>query len=514
MIERLYLKNHLSFKECELFFSGGLIAFTGPSGAGKSVFMQALLSLFGYVDAYADVVEATLEEEIDVEPFGIEKDSPTVLKMLKGKSARYFVNAQNVSRKTMVDISKTYVNYLSVKDGSEFENSKLLALLDALCFKENSLHVEEVERFKEEFSFFEELEAQLDDLTCKEQKIEELKEFARFEISKIDEISPKIGEDEELMSFKKTLSKKEKLEQAIASASAIFSIESSVCDALRLMEKGSAFFDEAMNELRAIFEKESEKLGELEDINIEELLERIEKLASLKKRYGSIELALAHKKTKEEELKGYENLSFEKEGLQKKVTSLYVSLSERALILTKRRQNAMPLLMDKINQYLAQLYMNNIELYLDEVPMFELGCDSLRVELGAIDVKKLSSGEYNRLRLALIATQNDLLLSSEKGVLILDEIDANLSGKESMSVAKVLKKLSKKYQIFAISHQPQLSSLADLHYCIEKSSEGESSVKLLNETQRVVELARMVSGEHVSEEATRFAKTLLASRDL
>jgi len=77
-----------------------------------------------------------------------------------------------------------------------------------------------------------------------------------------------------------------------------------------------------------------------------------------------------------------------------------------------------------------------------------------------------------------------------------------------MSVAKVLKQLSKQYQIFAISHQPQLSSQADYHFFVHKEN-GKSEVKMLNDDERIVELARMVSGEEVSTEATKFAKTLL-----
>lgn len=92
---------------------------------------------------------------------------------------------------------------------------------------------------------------------------------------------------------------------------------------------------------------------------------------------------------------------------------------------------------------------------------------------------------------------------------MLDEIDANLSGKESMSVANVLKKLSLKYQIFAISHQPQLSSVADQHFLVTKNEQNNSCVRALERKERVVELARMVSGEDVSEEAMRFAKALL-----
>ena len=82
-----------------------------------------------------------------------------------------------------------------------------------------------------------------------------------------------------------------------------------------------------------------------------------------------------------------------------------------------------------------------------------------------------------------------------------------------MSVANVLKILSKKYQIFAISHQPQLSSKADLHFLVTKDTHQESHVHLLGEKERVLELARMVSGENVSDEAMQFAKSLLESSD-
>lgn len=96
--------------------------------------------------------------------------------------------------------------------------------------------------------------------------------------------------------------------------------------------------------------------------------------------------------------------------------------------------------------------MPSIHLVFEQAEMMEQGYDTLHVNLGKVDVKKISSGEYNRLRLAFLATYNAFLLS-RGGVLVLDEIDANLSGKESMSVANVLKTLSKTYQIFAISHQ-------------------------------------------------------------
>ncbi|MBN2832861.1 MAG: AAA family ATPase, partial [Campylobacterales bacterium] len=124
MIERLLIKNHLSFTECDLEFENGLIVFTGPSGAGKSVLLNGLLSLFGYGDVHADVIEASIAKTLGLETFGFEEEDPNVFKALKAKNARYFINAQTVSKRGMVELSHHFVNYLSVKDNSEFENSR------------------------------------------------------------------------------------------------------------------------------------------------------------------------------------------------------------------------------------------------------------------------------------------------------------------------------------------------------------------------------------------------------
>lgn len=510
MIERLLIKNHLSFKACELEFSKGLIVFTGPSGAGKSVFMQGLLSLFGHAEVMADVVECTLDGALDLEPFGFENEETTLFKALKSKSVRYFINNQSSSKKGMLEISRTFLNYLSAKDANEFENTRLLALLDGVCASNELLHVKTVEAFSALFETYQALKEELETIEEQERKVEELKEFARFEIAKIEEIAPKMGEDEELLEFKKSLSKKEKLEQALTQASSIFTLESRVHEALSLMEKKSDFFDEAMNELRVVFEKEQERLEELGEIDVEAMLDRIEKIAALKKRYGSIEEIHEHLKKRKEELSRYENLAFEKQSLQKNFLLKEAEIKTQSEMISQTRKKYLPKLIDALNGYLKELYMPSIEVNLAQGALMELGWDLLHVNLGKVDVRKISSGEYNRLRLAFLATYNDFMLSSG-GVLILDEIDANLSGKESMSVANVLKTLSKTYQIFAISHQPQLSSCAHQHFVVTKNHENESFVKCLDIKEREIELARMISGENISEEAVQFAQSLLQS---
>lgn len=512
MIERLLLKNHLSFEACDIEFKPGLIVFTGPSGAGKSVLMQGLLSLFGYADVHADVIEASIPDRLGLEAAGFEEENPNIFKFIKSKNARYFINAQTISKKGMVEVSRSFLNYLSIKDNSEFENVHLLALLDALCTTKEASHMQNVEHFEELFVAYKDTKDALQTVEAEEKKVEDLKEFARFEIAKIDEIAPKVGEDEELLEFKKSLSKKEKIEQAMTRASEIFTIESSVYEALHLIEAESSFFDACMNELRVVFEKQNETLEALEEIDVENLLDRIEKIAQLKKRYGSIEEALEHRAKRQEELSRYENIAFEKQDLQKKVAAYAHEIKVQSECISIVRKQFLPTLQACLNGYLSQLYMPHLGLELEEIAVHEKGVDFLHVNLANVDLKKVSSGEYNRVRLAFLAVHNDFLLA-KGGVLILDEIDANLSGKEAMSVANVLKKLSSKYQIFAISHQPQLSSRADQHFLVTKHDQ-KSDVKLLQEDERIHELARMISGEQVTDEAKRFAFSLFESANL
>ncbi|NOX16382.1 MAG: AAA family ATPase [Epsilonproteobacteria bacterium] len=507
MIERFYIKNHFSFEECELYFDRGLIAFTGPSGAGKSVLMQALLSLFGYGDVNASLVEASIAKKLDMEEQGIQNDEVNVFKLVKTKTARYFINSQNISKKNINNISKKFINYLNVKDDEEFENRRLLELLDAISNKKDSSHTKLLKDFSSEYLAYKELNEKLMDITQKEKKIEELKDFTRYEIAKIEEVNPLKGEDEELMLKKKAISKKDKIESVLHSASMIFESESSVNEALSLMEKDTTFFDECMNELRAQFEVQKERLDDLEDVVIEDLLERIEQIAGLKKKYGSIQEALLQKELKIKELAQYENISFEKSKLEKEHNRAQNEVNDLTSKISKNRKNSLEMMNKNINSYLKELYMSDVFLSIKYKELDELGTDEVCVNLGNIELKKISSGEYNRLRLAFLACRHEYL-QSDGGILILDEIDSNLSGKESMSVANVLLKLSKKYQIFAISHQPQLSSRANMHFLVEKSGD-KSRVKFLNKNERVEELARMVSGEKVHEKAFEFAKSLI-----
>ena len=508
MITRIYLKDCLSFEEVDLEFKKGLNIFTGPSGAGKSILMQAILSLFALTDVKANLGEVLLNNsKINDEAYDLSFDDDIIIKSIKKDKVRYFLNNQSVSKKNLNDFSFKLIKHLNLKDTSEFDSLKLIDFLDRLTLKNNNKFEAIKINFNSLYRKLIEVKKELEKIYSDENRLEDLKEFAKFEINKIEQINPSIDEYEELNILKKRLSKKEKIEFAIKKASGIIEFNHNVTQALELMEVDTSFFDEAMNELTNIFENFNDSLHELEDINIENILDRIEKLSALQKRFGSIEECLKYKEEKKIELESYENISFQKEKLEKQSESLTNQINDIVKKISIFRKETALILERKINEYLRFLYLSNAKISFNEKNLDSSGIDEIIFELNGVSLETISSGEYNRLRLALLTSMSEFDIV-DNGILFLDEIDANLSGKESEAISKVLKQLSQSYQIFAISHQPQLTSSANQHFLVDKNNK-KSFVRLLNKEERIIEIARMISGEKVTLEALEFAKNLL-----
>jgi DNA repair protein RecN (Recombination protein N) len=350
LISRVYLKDCLSFEEVDLEFKSGLNIFTGPSGAGKSILMQAILSLFALADVKADLGEVLLSDsKISDESYDLSFDDDIIIKSIKKEKVRYFLNNQSVSKKNLNDFSTKLIRHLNLKDTSEFDSLKLLDFLDKLTLQKKDDFKQIKDSFNSQYKEFIQIKKELQHIIEDENKLEDLKEFARFEIDKIEQINPTIDEYEELNLIKKRLAKKEKIEIAIKKASGIMEFTHNVTAALELMEVDSSFFDETMNELNNTFEKFNDSLHELEDVNIENVLDRIEKLSALQKRFGSIEECLKYKEQKKAELESYENIFFQKEKLEKRYEELNKKLFDFAKQISNYRQESSFILEEKIN---------------------------------------------------------------------------------------------------------------------------------------------------------------------
>jgi len=511
MIERVYLKEYvtfdeveLEFNEVELEFSKGLIVFTGPSGAGKSVLMRGILSIFGYFDLNAKLGEAVVDSDIDLEEYGLENDDVLIFKQIKKTKNRFFINNQAVSKKTIREISDKFINYLSLREIREFESANIIKVLDKMI-KEKDYYVK-LEEYKELYKKYTGIIKELEELKKLEKEANEKKEFLKFELEKIEQIDPKEGEFDELMKVKKDLSKIEKIKEKVFEVERIFDFEHSVYELLEMTDTDSEFFSNAMNELRIAIDKANEKAEYLENVDVEEVLERLSNLQDLIRRYGSVEEALEYYTEKKKELEKLENLSFEKESLEKEAETLKQTLFEAAEYLSQKRKQVSKKLEEKLNFYLSKLYMPGAKIIFSKTDLSVTGVDKVDIVINDIDINTISTGEFNRLRVAMLASK--LEYETEEMTLFLDEIDANLSGEESMSVAEVLKYLSSKYQIFAISHQPQLASKANKHFLVEKR-DSKSYVKDLNFDERVNEIARIIGGIEKSQKAIEYAKELL-----
>ena len=513
MIERLYLRELVTFDEVELDFHKGLVVFTGPSGAGKSVLMSAILSSFGYTtQGAAKLCEVTLNKPTSLKSEAYTLEDELTIKTLKKEKLRYLIEGQNISKKSLSEMFAPYVQYLSVRDKSGFESSTLLEMLDNALLSHNKAFKKLRKEYKKRYVNYKQKAHELAQIKENEAKLAELIEYATYEVEKINKINPQIGEDEELIQVKKQLSRIDKIKASLSTAMDIFSAESAVQEVYKLLDKDASTFIDAMNQVRADFEETEHLAAELEEMDVEQILDRLSDITALQQRYGSIEEALAYKELKQKELAGYQNIEQDKSMLENFLNMEYMELSTLARQISTARKKEAVLLEKTLEGYLRTLKLPALHFSFEAQNLSHNGADCLDITLGGSTTNTLSGGEFNRVRLALMASTIEDTKAIEKhveGVLILDEIDANVSGDESIAIAEMIQKLSRVYQIFAISHQPHLSALANQHILVTKDN-TQSQVIELSDEGRVHEIARIIAGENPTKEAMEFAKKLRA----
>jgi DNA repair protein RecN (Recombination protein N) len=507
LIERLYLRELVTFKEVELEFEKGLVVFTGPSGAGKSVLMSAILSTFGYTTQGASsLCELLINKPKNLNSEAYSLDNELVIKTLKKDKLRYFISGQNISKKTLHHIFVPYVQYLSVRDRGGFESNILIEIIDNQLVEKNKTYKKSIKEYKKRYANYKLKVDKLQQIKSDEATLAEKIEFTNYEIDKINSINPKVGEEEELLKVKQQLSHIDKIKDALSSANEIFNYESSVEEVFRLLGNDITEFSDIMNQLRSHFEDAESLTDELEEVNIEEVLNRLSDLTILKNRYGSIEETLLYRDAKLAELKGYKNIEQDKSMLESFLQIEFSELNIIASRLSQSRNRETKVLEKVLQSYLETLKLPALTFTFKSTSLSQSGIDSIDVMLGDSKTDTLSGGEFNRVRLALMATTIPKQ-SSKQGILILDEIDANVSGDESIAIAEMIAKLSLVYQIFAISHQPHLAAKAKQHIVINKVGKH-SKAEVLNDEGRVQEIARIIAGENPTPQALEFAKKL------
>jgi DNA repair protein RecN (Recombination protein N) len=567
MLKALLVKDYALIESINIEFGKGLNIITGETGAGKSILIDAMGLLLGerastdvirkgasksYVEGLFDItnnkkIDALLEEnEIDSLPELILRREISI----KG-SNRCFINDTPVSLSVIKNVGNLMVDL-----HGQHEHQSLLRNETHIDFLDEFGNYRDLtDEYKKLYSELQSLLRELKILKEKEATLKEKKDFYSFQIKEIDSVSPEEDEEEKLIEELKILENSEKLASTTSSVyNLIYEDENSVYDSITKIKN-------ELEELTGIDKSFGESFGECEnaialindiaefvrnykskiDVDPAEVNRKRDRLGTInliKKKYGgTIKAVLEYRNKIGVEFDLAENFSEKISLYEKQISILREQCGKAADNISKKRNQASSLINKEVKEVLADLGIPDSkfdvritqnksasgEEYItvkgNKYSYTAKGIDEVEFYISTNigeDLKPLakvvSGGEVSRIMLALktILAKNDRF-----PLLIFDEIDTGVSGRIAQKVGKALKSLANFYQVISITHLPQIAGLADHHFIVEKSAnDGRvvSSIKRLNEKERVREVAKLLSGENVTETSLKSARELINSR--
>lgn len=548
MIQSLYIKNYLLIDHLELDFSNGFITITGETGAGKSIMMGALSLILGQrVDTTVlklkdakCIVEGTFKPGERVRQLFEENDldfeDQTTLRreIAPGGKSRAFINDTPVNLPLLKEVGKLLVDI-----HSQHQN---LQLNDHLYQMEVITHMAGVEKeliaYRKTYSQFMDLNRELEKIRRESAALKEDLEYMQFQFNELQSARLVEGEMNELEADLQRAEHSEEIQNALVDSAEHLTAESTgILDqlkaALSMLQKVAKYYGPAQEmssrlesvyiELKDITSEVEQEAGKsrLEPGELEQLRQRMDLLMGLmqKHRVPELENLIALR----DQLGGkIENLSFSDEKMEqltRERDTLLVSLEELAGILHEKRQLAAHEMQQKIEEQLKQLGIPNarFRVELERREEYDMnGSDQVKFlfsankQLALEEISRVASGgEISRLMLCIKA-----LVSDRKGMptLIFDEIDAGVSGEIADKVGGIMDQLANGRQVMAITHLPQVASRGADHFVVFKEDTSDATytrIRKLKPEERITEIARMLSGEELSEEALSNARVLL-----
>lgn len=549
MLKNLHIQNYAIIDELSIDFSSELNIITGETGAGKSILMGALgLILGNRADSSVlpdkekkCVIEGSFSaaEKKEVKKFLKENDLDDAGEIVvrreiavNGKS-RTFINDTPVNLSQLQQLSSLLVDLHQQFDTLELtENDFQREVLDALAGNENLL-----QQYQSVYKNYLALKKEWEELTARQTTANKELDYYKFLFSELEEVSLKENELEDLDAELKLLNSSEDVKNALSAA--VYNLregEQPLVQQLKSLVNRLHAFSLLHNQLPGLVQRLqssqielSDIADELEHINdsvnydakrIETVNERISAGYKLLKKHGvkTTNELLAIQADLENKLQQVLNIeetinkkAKETEQLLKEATAIAVKLSEQRTKQTK-------LLEDKVNKLLVQVGMPNarLKVAVEKSALNMFGSDTVEFLFDANKsnrfepVSKVASGgELSRLMLSI---KSLVAQSVSMPTLIFDEIDTGISGEAAKQVGIIMKGLAKKHQVISITHQPQIAAKADAHYFVyKKESVGKikTHVRQLNGKERVEAIAKMLSGEQVSDASIKIAKEMV-----
>jgi DNA repair protein RecN (Recombination protein N) len=551
MLQSLKIKNYAIIHSTEIEFGNGLNIVTGETGAGKSILLGALGLVLGErsdsksIKPGADklVVEACFNtSDAFINALLIDNDldvsSHLILRReinANGKS-RAFVNDTPVGLQLLKEIGVQLIDIVSQHQTLQLYDQRIqFQLLDA--YAGNLLLVQD---YQEHFNLFKLQEKNLNALKEKIAQAIQEESYLRYLIDEIEELSLVPNEEDILESEIAKLSNADQIQQLCAQGTdLIVNAEYNVVDQLNVIVSAIQFAAKGIEPLEQLAKRIQSNIVDLKDISAEltavgmdivpnpqelELKEqRLGKIMNLLKKHrvaNTVALMeqLASKKSALQEIDLLNNQIADSEATFIKTKEICIQLANK---LHSSRMLQIPNFEKEIEQLLLELSIPHarfkIELATIETAQLSVfGINKINYFFSANKGTSLSpinqvasGGEMSRLMLSLKA------LVAEKIALpsiVFDEIDTGISGEAALKVGVVMKKLANQQQIIAITHLPQIAGKADFHFLVNKDQSTatvQTKIVLLDKEQRVVEIARMISGENAGETILKAASELI-----
>ncbi|MBK8945458.1 MAG: DNA repair protein RecN [Ignavibacteriae bacterium] len=564
MLTSLEIKDYALIEKIHVNFGSGLNIITGETGAGKSILIGALGLLLGErastetvrKGAEKSVIEGIFEignnKKVSnlLEENEIVNNAELILRReisVKG-SNRCFVNDTPVQLTFVKQIGNLLIDLHGQHDHQSLLNNEThIDFLDEFCDLENELL--EYSKLRKRLS---EILTQINSLKSNEKNLKEKVELYQFQLKEINSVSPIENEDVNIEKELIILENSEKLfETSSQIYSSLYDDENSVFEILTVIKNkidelkkiDESFipkFEDANSALELLkdvahFTRDYKDKIDIDPEKIEELRNRAGAIYLLKKKYGgTLENVLKHKNKIEEELNIAENFSDKIESLTNDVNEIREKIKKIALIISEKRKKESSKIEKEIVKMLSFLGINDSQFKINfdydknnsTENFINLNSHKINLQNNGIDIvefyistnlgedlkplsKIASGGEISRVMLAI----KSVLAKTEKlPLLIFDEIDTGVSGRIAQKVGKVLSGLSQSHQIISITHLPQIAAYANQHFSIEKEIKGErviSKLVKLNEENRITEIAKLLSGEHITKSNIEAAKELI-----
>ena len=552
MLSSLQIENVAVIQKAEVHFEPGLNVLTGETGAGKSILIDSINAILGNrtskdlvrTGAAKAVIRAAFEQVppavLDkLEQSGYERSEALLLSReitAEGKSSCR-INGMPATAAVLRELCGGLININGQHDSVGLLNpAHHLGILDDYA-QNRTVFQEYYALYRELVRVKRELDALITDEAEKQRKIDLL----QYQVQEIEDAGLTAGEEQTLENRRKVLSNASAIRDRLAQSYALLSGSDDAAGAVDLLGEASNAVDAAAQldpaltaaagQLLDLYynakDVAADLIGRLDtydtnDAELDEVEQRLDLLYRLKRKYGStVEDVIAFGQKAREELDNIQHSQQRYDALQAEKLRLYTKAREKAEVLTQTRLKAFEELNTRISGTLDFLNMPGVRMTLRHTrgPLASHGQDSVEFYISTNPgeapkplAKIASGGELSRITLAI---KNAMADKDAVPTVIYDEIDSGVSGKAAGRIVEVLRQSAQGHQILCITHTAQIAALADCHLLIQKNVSNErtyTEIHPLDENGRVEALARLISGDHVTELSRANAREMLQER--